>query len=645
MAQALGARQRIAVGRRFDAVVNWARGVRPRLDELLPWLVLALAALSAILFYASYLDVAALRWGSVGHDRNAHYLLGLRLATDIRNLDFIQYARDFDSGSRIWPPLHGMLLSIVLLIGGPDHRLAVLPSLAGWIGMVYFGFLLARRIVPRYGNSAGLAATLFLIASPAHRAYATDIMLESLGACLTLAALYVYVCWAENESIASRYGLPVVLTLLFLTKYNFWVLVVLTIAGAEFTRRPGEHFRRWVAICRSVNWRLWLSRQIRRPLNYGLLALVGLMSAIWLSGGWTWNVAGRPIEMRTNINLITFAYAIVLLRMIGWWRNGGRDWMRERFGAKGVAFVYWHLVPVSVWFLMPQHLWWFLWYSSPANAGEAPFAGGWSAGAAFYRQGMALDYHTSAAAAAIASGMALIAILTLIGGRFRNAGLSAVAFFIVLGGMLLLNHPNKKFRFLHTWLPVFWIVAAVGFAMLLDGLGRLRLPVLPAGCSVAGLIALGMLLSPAINQRGYASESNLNASGGSWRDVTDAYLPYLDDSRQPAVLSNMPVKFVATWSYLERFRRADTLKIDLREADNYAPATEEGFRSWIEITKCDTIVYIDVKPDGRFYEPAPPSESNAVVGQLLPTQSVFRLAATIDFPKYGCTVTIWRKRS
>jgi hypothetical protein len=81
------------------------------------------------------------------------------------------------------------MVATTQFIGGPDYRLAVLPSLSGWVGTAVFGFLAARRMVPRGGNLAGLLAGLLILASPAHRGFATDIMLESMGACLSLVAL------------------------------------------------------------------------------------------------------------------------------------------------------------------------------------------------------------------------------------------------------------------------------------------------------------------------------------------------------------------------------------------------------------------------------------------------------------------------
>src|SRR2546429_3424238 len=48
-----------------------------------------------------------------------------------------------------WPPFHGIVLAAVLLVGGIDERLGVLPSLAGWVITVVAAALTARRLVVR----------------------------------------------------------------------------------------------------------------------------------------------------------------------------------------------------------------------------------------------------------------------------------------------------------------------------------------------------------------------------------------------------------------------------------------------------------------------------------------------------------------
>jgi len=48
----------------------------------------------------------------------------------------------------VWGPLHMTLAAVALLVGGFDYRIAVLPSLAGWIATAIFAFLAARRAAP-----------------------------------------------------------------------------------------------------------------------------------------------------------------------------------------------------------------------------------------------------------------------------------------------------------------------------------------------------------------------------------------------------------------------------------------------------------------------------------------------------------------
>ena len=142
--------------------------------------VLVAALVVAALDYAYFLDHHRQLWTGTIHDRHAHYLTALSLALDLRQADIVQGLHDFDR-ARVWPPLHALLAAAVLAVGGPDYRLAVLPSLLAFVGTVLLGFLVARRAAPRGGNFAGLAAALLILTSTPHRAFATDVMLESLA--------------------------------------------------------------------------------------------------------------------------------------------------------------------------------------------------------------------------------------------------------------------------------------------------------------------------------------------------------------------------------------------------------------------------------------------------------------------------------
>ena len=331
-----------------------------------------------------------------------------------------------------------------------------------------------------------------------------------------------------------------------------------------------------------------------------------------------------------------------MVRVFGWWRAGGRDWVKAHLGDRGLALARYHLAPVALWLLMPQHLYWFIWFSSPANGGENPNASGWSSSFAFYRAGVSGDYHVGPAFALIVFALGSLALAACARRAAVTRGMLAIGIFTLLSAILLLEHPNQKYRFLHTWLPVVWVAAGIGFAWLVEIIGKLRVPTLAPLAAIMALLALGAFQQEGIANPGHASERGLHDLTGSWRDVTDAYLPELANSKRVGVFSNMPIKFVAGWSFIERYRRAECLEIDLREVGNYSPATREGFERWIGKTSCDTVVYIDVKSDSPYAEPFP-AESNEVVGAMLPRQSVFKMARRIELPSYGCMVTVWKR--
>jgi hypothetical protein len=616
--------------------------IQNSLQTLLPVLVFVVATVAGVSLYDGYAEIAPLRWNSISHDRNAHYLAGLRQATDLRNGDLLRFIRDLDANGRVWPPLHSVLLGEVLLVGGIDQRLAVLPSLTGWVGAIVFGFLLARRAAPRYGNVAGMTAAVFLFVSPAHRAYATDVMLESLGAMMTLVVLYAYVVWAQKGTRGSSIMFATALTILAFTKYNYWLLAVLAIGVSELCCRPRELTAFFAVERRTIDWRTWARSQWRRPLNYLLAGLIIVMAAVWISGGWTLDAAGLRVKMTSNMTLLTATFAIILVRLFGFWRAGGHQWAAEKLGHSGLALVHYHVVPMSIWLLFPQHLYWFIWYNSPANAGEAGVALGWRDTLDFYRQGVVGDYHLSVASALAVLVLAPMAVVVCARRAAISRGALVVALFALMSALLLLVHPNHKVRFLHTWLPVVWVAAGIGVAAAVEWIGRARIP------GAGPLAAAAFLLSLCVGQRegfaqpGHATERGLHDLNGSWRQVTDSYLPELAGSQRVGIFSNMPVKFLAAWSYIERYGRADRLEIDLREVGNYAPATHEGFDRWVGKTTCDTVVYIDMNPDSSYAEPTP-GETNEVVGEMLPAQCVFKLIRRIELPAYQCIVTVWKK--
>src|SRR5262245_66680932 len=93
--------------------------------------VVALVAASAVGMWTASVARNDALWHGFYHDRNGHFSFALNLAIAIRSLDPVAFFSDLEK-AKVWPPVHGLVLSVVLLLGDLDHRLGIVPSLAGW---------------------------------------------------------------------------------------------------------------------------------------------------------------------------------------------------------------------------------------------------------------------------------------------------------------------------------------------------------------------------------------------------------------------------------------------------------------------------------------------------------------------------------
>ena len=300
----------------------------------------------------------------------------------------------------MWGPLHPLLVGLVLAIGGLDYRLAVLPSLTAWVGTALFAFLAARRAVPQGGNLAGLAAALFVLASPAHQAFATDIMLESLGACLSLAALYACLVAVQERSVWSGRLLGLALTLLFFHKYNYWLLAVLPLAGAALAAEPRRALQTLQTFRARTSWREWLKGQLRHPLTYLLVPMVLFLATVFWHGGGALQIGSRQISLNTPHNVVHVAFVLLVLRVLPWWWRTGRSWVRQ-LDPPARQLVAWHLAPGAA--MVPVAAAARLLSLVPhARPWAGPGRGAASAGSAYYWHSLSTDYHLDEAGLLIA---------------------------------------------------------------------------------------------------------------------------------------------------------------------------------------------------------------------------------------------------
>ncbi len=600
----------------------------------LPPLVLIAALGIGISVYAWFWQHSLDVWWSMGHDRHTHYMFGLNLAMDVRTGDLMRLFHDFDR-MRVWGPLHPVLVALVELVGGPDHRLAVLPSLAGWIMTMWFAFLIPRRLLPSGGNAAGLLAAFFVAVSPAHRAYATDVMYESLGAGLTLAAIYLYLVVLQEGMRRAAVLLGLALSALFLHKYTYWLFVVFGITFGEFARQPRAWLDFGLSLCRRDRLPSWALAELKQPLNWIALTLAGAAVTIAITGGGMVHLGRWNVSMQEPHNFVHAAYIAFFIRVAWWWRQTGRAWSLEWPGPLRTVLL-WHGPVIALWFLLPKRLSYFVWYLGFANdqpRESVPFMHGLP----YYHQGLTDDYLSLSWGLYLLGGMVVLALLAW---RKLKPGAAALFFLLLLAIFLTCQHPVLKNRLMHTWIASAWILGSIGLVYAVQEIaGLLSTKARPwaAGCACVILISLQ---TPGLLEPGRAQEGGLKPTEPSPLRIPDTYLPALADAKNPTILSNVSARFIWTWTFIE-YHHHQNMAAEIKNFKSY-DGDPDAAKHWLATTRSDALVLIDIHPGTTYDWKTDEYVDLTAFQQALAEQTMWVQSQRWEMPE-GVTITLWKK--
>jgi hypothetical protein len=238
--------------------------------------------------------------------------------------------------------------------------------------------------------------------------------------------------------------------------------------------------------------------------------------------------------------------------------------------------------------------------------------------------------------------LVLVGVAFLCRGRLR-AGSAALFWFLLIAAVLTCIHPNRKSRFLHSWVAVGWAVAGAGAAQLLPrGAGpRLRRGSTWVNGAALGGIALAQVPGLLVD-RGYVPEGGPRADLVSDQDVAECYLPALAGSRRVAILSNLPIRFWTAWTFEARYGRPLALETDVKGFGPSATDNRQTFRNWLQKTSCDHLVLVSVGRRSPFFF-AVPYAAYEEIPELMAGQDLFPHRQHWDLPEYGCTVTVWSR--
>lgn len=601
----------------------------------LPPLVL-LAAIGLGVFIYSWFRAHSLElWWWMGHDRHSHYMYGLNVALDLKTGDMARLLHDFN-GMRVWGPLHPFMVAAIQIVAGPDHRLAVLPSLAGWILTVWCAYLIPRRLLTSGGNIAGLLAAFLVAISPAHRAYATDCMYESLGAGLSLAVIYLYLATVQEQTRRYAMLLGLTLTALFLHKYNYWLLVVFGLVAGEFARQPRAWLQYGLSLCQRDRLPSWLLGELMQPLIWLAILLTAAAGYVVVTGGGVATLGGTSVSFKEPHNLIHGAYFFLFIRLALWWRTAGHAWSLG-LPVSVREVMTWHGGAVTLWFLLPKRLSYFLWFLSPANTDQQRDSVPFMHGLPFYLQGLQDDYLTQPWSIYLFVGMLILGLLAV---YKMKPGSAALVCFLLVATYLTCQHPMLKNRFMHSWIAAGWVLGASGLVFAVQQIaGAVSLPLRPWAAGVTCAILIGVH-SPALTQPGRAQEGGIKSELPSPLRITETYLPALADAKRPTIVSNVSARFLWTWTYIESYRHQNMAG----EIKNFRTfdSKPDVAKHWLETTRSDALVLIDIHPNTMFYWRTDEYVELAAFHEALAGQSAWVQANRWEMPE-GVSITLWKK--
>jgi hypothetical protein len=613
-----------------------------------PWLIHAGVALliliSSVALYRQFLQDAPMLWSTSSHDRNGHYL---------RSQEFAHALRPFSPRSLInqlhmatvWPPFHPLVTGIFLTVTKVDYRLAVLPSLAAWAATCWLVFLLARRLAPLHGELAGMVALLFTIASPAYRAFAVDIMIESMGAALTLATLYFYVSTLQDRSVWRGRCFALCLLALCLTKYNYWLLVVQGLmlhtlwAHRVFLR---DAVQRWY---RSGGFKHELIVQLSHPMTYLLIPAFALAGYVQLIGRATFTLTGHVVNIDSMSVPGSLCFVLVLLRVLPWWRRSGRH-TAAKLDVPGPQLVHWLIYPLSVWFLWPKKVGIFIWSVTCTQHGRKGPYSPWIGNLNYYWDWLREDYHANLAALVL---VLVLIVLAYLGWRRCAKGSSVVFVFLAVAALLTNYHSANRSRFLHSWLAAGWVVAGVGAALAWESIAsRARAFSLPnrrrvaAAAPIAALIGLAGLQGRSLVSPGHAEEGGTTAYTPSLLPLVDKLKPSLASAQHPVLVCGEPFELLLDWRLGESRNPWHKLRVPPREL--LAPGTDHQLDDWVQHNAGDVLVVVEF-PHAPFWVFCPGFEVEKLRAYLR-SSSEFVLESEWPFQAGGVgSAQLWRHTS
>jgi hypothetical protein len=249
-----------------------------------------------------------------------------------------------------WPPMQSLYQVPFYFLFGGDMAAGLRSSLGAF---VMVGAVGAAVMYTQWRRTAPLPVAfflLFLTTSPFALAYASVAMTEMLGILAHACVLLCYLRYEQSRTHSSARLFAISLTILFFTRYNYFVLLVLPLLLHEYLTRTSG----WSLTDRARRaWR-YAHGGLASPLALFVAVYVGCVFAVTLSGGFELSAFGIRISVRTIGNSGQPVLYLLLGRLAYLHWRGRIDWRRLTAHDPRIRpLLVWFALPVAVWLASP----------------------------------------------------------------------------------------------------------------------------------------------------------------------------------------------------------------------------------------------------------------------------------------------------
>jgi hypothetical protein len=249
-----------------------------------------------------------------------------------------------------WPPMHSIWQIPFYIVLGGTMGAGLWSSLVAFAAAGLVGSVILWR---QWGSASVLPAGIFvalLISSPFLLAYASVAMTEMPGAAAELVVVLAYAEYRRTPNPRSASAFAISLTILFFTKYNYFLLLIAPLVlyeWLEWTSREG-----WAARLMSLSG--WMRRLSTTLIGAVLVLYAVALALITSTGGFDFHLFGRRISVHSVGNTGHVVLYFLLARVWYLHRKGRIDWARANTADPRVGpLLTWFVLPVTIWFAIP----------------------------------------------------------------------------------------------------------------------------------------------------------------------------------------------------------------------------------------------------------------------------------------------------